>query len=181
MTLLTLIEKQKWVIFPSLFNSSNSNYFNHLFAFLDKSPKLTSTTSSMLSMSFGPKLVGLKSSVGMIRFLFIIPTEGEGGILFYLCPTICGTDMKLVNKYQICVINSYWEKCDEKCAYMFNVYKIQLSWQTGSRHGGRGGYTVLPLSFRPSKIFFVAFFSATINGRNLIFDPKLHIGMPYCG
>jgi hypothetical protein len=28
----------------------------------------------MLSMSFGPKLVGLKSSVGMIKLLFIIPT-----------------------------------------------------------------------------------------------------------
>jgi hypothetical protein len=37
------------------------------------------------------------------------------------------------------------------------------------------------LSFRPSKIFFVAFFSATMNGRNLIFGHKLHIGMPYCG
>ena len=74
-TLLTLKETQKWVIFPSLFQSSYSNYFNDLFAFLDKSPKLTSTTSSMLSMSFGPKLVvGLKSSVGMITFLFIIPT-----------------------------------------------------------------------------------------------------------
>jgi hypothetical protein len=100
--------------------------------------------------------------------------EGEGGILFYLCPsvrpsfrpskiffvaffsatinnrnlymfnvyknqqsrqtgsrnlmgpktlpTIWDTDMKLVIKYQICVINSCWEKCDEKCAsYMFNV------------------------------------------------------------
>ena len=35
-TLLTLIEKQKWVILPSPFQSSNSNYFNHLFAFLDK-------------------------------------------------------------------------------------------------------------------------------------------------
>jgi hypothetical protein len=33
----------------------------------------------------------------------------------------------------------------------------------------------------PSKIFFVAFFSATIDGRNLIFDHKLHIGTPYCG
>ena len=41
---------------------------------------------------------------------------------------------------------------------------------------GGGGYTVLPLSvLRPSKLFFVAFFSATINGRNLIFGPKLHI------
>jgi hypothetical protein len=48
-------------------------------------------------------------------------------------PTIWGTDMKLVTKYQICVINSCWEKCDEKCAYMFNVYKNQLSRQTGSR------------------------------------------------
>ena len=30
--------------------------------------------------------------------------------------------------------NSCWEKCDEKCAYMFNVYKNQLSRQTGSRN-----------------------------------------------
>jgi hypothetical protein len=27
-----------------------------------------------------------------------------------------------------------WGKCDEKCAYMFNVYKNQLSRQTGSRN-----------------------------------------------
>jgi AMMECR1 domain-containing protein len=38
-------------------------------------------------------------------------------------PTIWGTYMKLVTKYQNSVINSCWEKCDEKCAYMFNVYK----------------------------------------------------------
>jgi hypothetical protein len=47
--------------------------------------------------------------------------------------TIWGTYMKLVTKYQISAINSCWEKCDEKCAYMFNVYKNQLSPQTGSR------------------------------------------------
>jgi hypothetical protein len=29
----------------------------------------------------------------------------------------------LVTKYQISAINSCCEKCDEKCAYMFNVYK----------------------------------------------------------
>jgi hypothetical protein len=47
---------------------------------------------------------------------------------------------------------------------------------------------VLPLSVLPSvcpsvrpKIFFVAFFSATIDGRNLIFGHKLHIGTPYRG
>jgi hypothetical protein len=49
-------------------------------------------------------------------------------------PTIWGTYMKLVTKYQISAINSRWEKCDEKCAYMFNVYKNQLSRQTGSRN-----------------------------------------------
>jgi hypothetical protein len=27
-----------------------------------------------------------------------------------------------------------WEKCDEKCAYMFNMHKNQLSRQTGSRN-----------------------------------------------
>ena len=49
-------------------------------------------------------------------------------------PTIWGTYMKLVIKYQISAINSCWEKCDEKWAYMFNVYKNQLSRQTGSRN-----------------------------------------------
>jgi hypothetical protein len=46
---------------------------------------------------------------------------------------------------------------------------------------GGGGYTVLPLSVRPSKIFFVALFSVTVDGRNLIFGHKRHIGIPYCG
>ena len=49
-------------------------------------------------------------------------------------PTIWGTYMKLVTKYQISAINSCWEKCDEKCAYIFNVYRNQLSRQTGSRN-----------------------------------------------
>jgi hypothetical protein len=42
--------------------------------------------------------------------------------------------MKLVTKYQISAINRCWEKCDEKCGYMFNVYKNQLNRQTGSRN-----------------------------------------------
>ena len=40
---------------------------------------------------------------------------------------------------------------------------------------GGGGYTVLPLSFRPSKIFFITFFSVTVDGRNQIFGHKHHI------
>jgi ribosome biogenesis protein Tsr3 len=45
-------------------------------------------------------------------------------------PTIWGTYMKLVIKYQISAINSCWEKC----AYMFNMYKNHLSRQTGSKN-----------------------------------------------
>jgi hypothetical protein len=47
-----------------------------------------------------------------------------------MLPTIWGTYMKLVTKYQISAINSCWEKC----AYMFNVYKNQQSRHTGSRN-----------------------------------------------
>jgi hydrogenase maturation factor len=36
-------------------------------------------------------------------------------------PTIWGTYMKLVTKYQISAINSCWEKCDEKCAYICSM------------------------------------------------------------
>jgi hypothetical protein len=48
--------------------------------------------------------------------------------------TILRTNMKIVMKYQISAINSCWEKCDEKWAYMFIVYKNQQSRQTGSRN-----------------------------------------------
>ena len=36
-------------------------------------------------------------------------------------------------------------------------------------------------SVRSSKIFFFAFFSVTVDGRDLIFGHKRHIGIPYCG
>jgi hypothetical protein len=65
-----------------------------------------------------------------------------------------GTYMKLVTKYQISAINSCWEKCDEKWAYMFNVYKNQQSRQTGSRNPM--GYTILWVAFLdPSDSYFL--------------------------
>ena len=50
-----------------------------------------------------------------------------------------------------------------------------------SPKGERGILFYLCPSVRPSKIFFVAFFSVTVDGRNLIFGHKLHIGSPYRG
>jgi hypothetical protein len=66
----------------------------------------------------------------MIPPLFV---KQEVGI-WWVQKRLWGTYMTLVTKYQISVINSCWEKCDEKCAYMFNVYKDQLIRQTGSRN-----------------------------------------------
>ena len=53
----------------------------------------------------------------------------------------------------------------------------------GGEGVGVGGGILFYLcpSFYPSHIYFVAFFSATIDGRNLIFGHKFYIGMPYCG
>jgi hypothetical protein len=69
---------------------------------------------------------------------------------------------------------------------MFNVYKNQLSRQTE-----RFWTHQIPTSCLPTLLifihiehicsFFVAFFSATIDDRNLIFGHKLHIGTPYHG
>jgi hypothetical protein len=62
------------------------------------------------------------------KTVYPLPPSGSGGIKKML-PTIWGTYMKLVTKYQISAINSGWEKCDEKWAYMFNVYFNQVSKQ----------------------------------------------------
>ena len=57
------------------------------------------------------------------------------------------------------------------------------AYYTPAPRRGRGVYcfTSVRLSFRPSNIFFVAFFSVTADGRNLRFGDKHHIGIPYCG
>ena len=67
-------------------------------------------------------------------------------------PTIWHTDMKLVTKYKTPVINSCLEKCDEKWAYMFNVYENQQSRQTGSRNLIWGTYMKLVNKYQISAI-----------------------------
>jgi hypothetical protein len=78
-------------------------------------------------------------------------------------PTIWDTYMKLMTKYKIFAINSCWKKCDEKCAYMFNVHKNQLLF--ADLVGFNTHWTYMHI--------FVTFFSATIDDRDLIFGHKL--------
>jgi hypothetical protein len=68
------------------------------------------------------------------------------------------------------------KKCIYKC--MLNVYKNQQNRQTGSRN--LMGPKTLPTIWDTFE-HICTFFSATIDGRDLIFGHKLHIGTPYRG
>jgi hypothetical protein len=75
-------------------------------------------------------------------------------------PVIWGTYIKLLTKYQISAINSCWEK--------YSIKDLNLLYPRSPKGEGSILFYLCP-SFRPSKIFFVAFFSVTVDGRNLIF------------
>ena len=84
---------------------------------------------------------------------------------------------EIVKNSSICHVYKYFR--DQRCPTMSSEFIYDgLNIIPPIPEGG-GGYTVLPLSvcpsFRPSKIFFVAFFSVTVDGRNLIFGHKHHI------
>jgi hypothetical protein len=65
----------------------------------------------------------------------------------------------------------------------FNVYKNQQSRQTGSRNlmGPKTLPTIWGTNMKLVTKYQICVISATIDGRNVIFGHKLHIGMPYCG
>jgi hypothetical protein len=83
-----------------------------------------------------------------------------------MLPTIWGTYMKLVTKYKISAPSIVAERSPKR-EWVYCFISVYLYVRPSSRP-----------SFRPSKIFFVAFFSVTVDGRHVIFG---HIGIPYCG
>jgi hypothetical protein len=72
-----------------------------------------SATIDGRNLIFGHKLHIVGSVFWPVRFLLPVCQRAGPKTL----PTIWHTYMKLVTKYQIPVINSCWEKCDEKCTY----------------------------------------------------------------
>jgi hypothetical protein len=89
--------------------------------------------------------------------------KGEGGILFYLCPSVRPS-------VQDIFVAFFSVTVDGRNLIRFLLPVCRLSWFL---------YT-LNIHFCICT-FFVTFFSATIDGRNLIFGHKLHIGTPYRG
>ena len=74
---------------------------------------------------------------------------------------------------------SKWNTCNELFWIDMPVCVSGRHFYTPAPRRGRGVYCFT--SVRPSNIFFVAFFSVTVDGRNLIFGHKHHLGIPYCG
>jgi hypothetical protein len=66
-------------------------------------------------------------------------------------------------------------------AILLSIFMLSFIFIPPLPEGGGGILFYLCPSVLPSKIFFVAFFSVTVDGRNLIFGHKRHIGIPYCG
>ena len=71
-------------------------------------------------------------------------------------------------------------------AYTFSfelmVKKMKVNnFYTPAPRRERGVYCFTSVLPSVQDIFVVAFFSVTVDGRNLIFGHKRHIGIPYCG
>ena len=116
-------------------------------------------------------------------FLYPHSPKGEGGILFYLCPFV------LPSVQDIFFVTFFSASVDGRDL----IFGHKLHKGTPYR-GKRFWIHQIPTSCLPTLLIFihiehtfcicpflVAFFSATIDGRNLIFGHKLHIGTPYRG
>ena len=83
---------------------------------------------------------------------------------------------------RIFLSNCWWQKSDiwSQASYRYAILWVAFFWTRQ-----------IPTSCLPTSLvflhiehictFFVTFFSANIDDRDLIFGHKLHIGMPYCG
>ena len=83
-------------------------------------------------------------------------------------------------KMNIIIFLKIWTSLNINCIWIIR-WAFSLLYTHSPK--GEGGilFYLCPFFLRPSKIFFVAFFSVTVDGRNLIFGHKHHIGIPYRG
>ena len=111
----------------------------------------------------------LQNCLYIFRFNYPRSPEGEGGILFYLCPSFRPSkiffsatidDTNLIFGHKFHIVGSVFGPI----RFLLPVCRLLIF-----------------IHIEHICSFFVTFFSATIDGRNLIFRCKLHIGTPFCG
>ena len=115
-------------------------------------------------------------------FFYPHSPKGQGGILFYLCPSVLPSIQDIFRR--IFLSNYWWQKSD---IWSQASYRYPISWEAFLDPSD--SYFLFAnfvdfythLTYICICTFFVAFFSVAIDDRNLIFGHKLHIGMPYCG
>ena len=104
-------------------------------------------------------------------FIFFFSVYNTSRCLIFVIRSVYTVKFFFQIRFKCCLCTCFKREFD----------RVKSSLYPCSTGGGIYCFTSVRPSFRLSKIFFVAFFSATIDGRNLIFGHKLHIGMPYCG
>jgi hypothetical protein len=123
--------------------------------------------------------------VYIMTLLYPRSPKGERGILFYLCSSVRPSVLTSVQDIfcRIFLSNCWWQKSDiwSQASYSYTILWVAFLDPSDSYFL----FAVLVgFLYTLNKIictFFVTFFSATIDGRNLIFGHKLHIGTPYRG
>ena len=138
-----------------------------------------------MPLVFRYKKRGTPINISIIFCLFLCSPKGEGGILFYLLPSIQDIFRRIF------LSNCWWQK-----SYIWSQASYRYTRDITPYRGKRFWTHQIPTSCLPTLLIFthiehtfcicpflVTFFSATIDGRNLIFAwyHKLHIGTPYCG
>ena len=108
---------------------------------------------------------------------FCVPFSGDNTKVTSCAASFYANGVPDVYCYWMLTLRS-WSRITRWVVYNMHFYSY-----TPAPRRGRGVYCFISvrLSFRPSKIFFVTFFSVTVDARNLIFGHKRHIGIPYCG
>jgi hypothetical protein len=116
-------------------------------------------------------------------FLIIIPPLPEGGGGYTVLPLSVLPSVQDIFR-RIFLSNCWWQKSDfwSQASYRYTILWVAFLDPSDSYFlfadlvGFYIHWTYICIC-----TFFVTFFSATIDGRNLIFGHKLYIGMPYCG
>jgi hypothetical protein len=117
------------------------------------------------------------------RYHIFIPPLPEGWGGYTVLPLSVLLSVQDIFR-RIFLSNCWWQKSD---IWSQALYRYPISWEAFLDPSDSyflfanfvDFYT--PLTYICICTFFVTFFSATIDGRNLIFGHKLHIGMPYRG
>ena len=122
---------------------------------------------------------------------FNLKTDIVVFILLYLCPSVSPSVRPFVRPSVLPSVHDIFVAFFSVTVYGRNLIFGHKRHISTPYRGKRFWTPQIPTSCVPTLLilihiehicsFFVAFFSATIDGRNLIFGHKLHIGTPYHG